>query len=65
MMARKKKITEKRLMAAIKSGEYIGFCTACGAEHGECEPDARKYPCENCGEDKVYGAEELLLCGAG
>lgn len=38
-----------------------GFCIACGHEHGGVEPDARKYPCESCGERKVYGAEELLL----
>lgn len=23
--------------------------------------DARKYPCESCGENRVYGAEEWLL----
>jgi len=38
-----------------------GFCLACGAENGGCEPDARCYPCEVCGERKVYGAQELLL----
>jgi predicted RNA-binding Zn-ribbon protein involved in translation (DUF1610 family) len=65
MSARKRKITVKRIMRAIEDDEYTGFCTACGAERGGCEPDAREYPCENCGEDKVYGAEELLLCGAG
>lgn len=38
-----------------------GFCTACGEEADECEPDARKYVCESCNEPAVYGAEELLL----
>jgi hypothetical protein len=38
-----------------------GFCIRCGAEHDGCEPDARKYPCEDCGANAVYGAEELLL----
>ena len=38
-----------------------GFCTVCGFQQGGCEPDAREYTCENCGEDKVFGAEELLL----
>lgn len=65
MTARKRKITEARLVRAIKRDEDLGFCTGCGAERGGCEPDAREYPCEECGEDKVYGAEELLLCGAG
>jgi hypothetical protein len=39
-----------------------GFCIACGEEVDGCEPDARQYECECCGEEKsVYGAEELLL----
>lgn len=41
-----------------------GLCTACGAEVDGCEPDARGYDCEACGEaGTVYGAEELLLAG--
>ena len=38
-----------------------GFCLACGCENDGCEPDARRYPCESCGERQVYGADELLL----
>lgn len=38
-----------------------GFCVACGTEAEGCEPDARHYPCEHCGQSAVYGAEELLL----
>jgi predicted RNA-binding Zn-ribbon protein involved in translation (DUF1610 family) len=56
-----KKISLKRLMAACESGDYLGFCTACGAEADGVEPDAREYECESCGEAKVYGAEELLM----
>lgn len=41
-----------------------GFCLACGEQsEGFCEPDAREYPCQACGESKVYGAEELVLMG--
>lgn len=40
---------------------YLGFCLACGYEQGGCEPDARDYKCEECGERKVYGAEECLI----
>lgn len=41
-----------------------GFCLACGLEvESGVEPDARKYPCESCGEPMVYGLEELLLMG--
>jgi len=43
--------------------DYIGFCTNCGAERPCCEPDAREYECEECGANKVYGAEELLVMG--
>jgi len=38
-----------------------GVCTACGAETDGCEPDARNYECDDCGEREVFGAEELLL----
>lgn len=38
-----------------------GFCVACGNEQDGCEPDARKYKCESCGERAVYGAEELAM----
>lgn len=38
-----------------------GFCLACGNEQGGCEPDARRYRCEACGERQVYGAEELAI----
>lgn len=54
-------ITLDRVMAAVESGEYIGFCLACGSEAWEVEPDARKYHCEECHANKVYGAEEILL----
>lgn len=40
-----------------------GFCIKCGAYHDGCEPDAAKYPCEECGEKAVYGAQEILLRG--
>ncbi len=38
-----------------------GFCIACGNEQDGCEPDAREYECESCGEHMVYGAAELML----
>ena len=43
--------------------DYIGFCIACGAAKDCCEPDAREYECDDCGQFKVYGAEELLIMG--
>ena len=43
--------------------QNLGFCTECGAEKDSCEPDAREYRCEDCGERAVYGAEELIVMG--
>jgi hypothetical protein len=57
----KAKVSLKAVMAAIESGEYMGFCLACGAEAYGVEPDAREYECEICSAHKVYGAEELLM----
>ena len=55
------KLSIDRIMEACESGDNMGFCLACGAEAYGVEPDARKYECEECGEPKVYGAEELVL----
>lgn len=41
-----------------------GRCLACGAEAYGVEPDAREYQCDACGENQVYGIEELLIMGA-
>lgn len=41
-----------------------GICLACGDFRGECEPDARKYECWNCGKHEVYGLEEAMMMGA-
>jgi hypothetical protein len=58
-------ITEERILDAVKRQmttlDDPGFCLACGNEQGGCEPDARRYRCEACGEKQVYGAAELLL----
>jgi hypothetical protein len=40
-----------------------GFCLACGNDQPGVEPDARKYTCDHCDADKVYGIEELALMG--
>ncbi len=58
-------IDADRLLAAVKAQTVDlvnpGFCIVCGADAEGVEPDARKYPCESCGNDTVYGAEEILL----
>ena len=53
------------IAAAQNEEEYIGFCLACGAEKYDVEPDARKYECDECGKEKVYGAQEILLMTIG
>jgi hypothetical protein len=40
-----------------------GFCIECREPTYGVEPDARRYRCESCGEDAVYGVEELLIRG--
>jgi len=49
------------IISAVESGEYMGFCTACGEEAYGIEPDAHEYKCPACDARAVYGAEELLL----
>ncbi len=46
---------------AHSSLDNPGFCIQCGADAEGVEPDARRCPCEACGQPGVYGAEELLL----
>lgn len=43
--------------------EYAGWCIACGRKAYGIEPDAHEYECEHCGQNKVYGAEEMALMG--
>lgn len=58
-------LTLDRVMDAAKEQMFgmgnPGFCHACGEDADGCEPDARKYECDCCGEMAVYGAEETLL----
>ena len=42
---------------------YGGVCLDCGARTTGVEPDARRYRCERCGREAVYGLEEALLMG--
>ena len=64
-MKKHSKVTLDRVMNAVESQtngtNNPGFCIACGNEQEDCEPDAREYKCEECGENEVYGAEELLM----
>lgn len=56
------KITEDCYTEADE--ENLGFCISCKRFTTSCcEPDARKYECEECGKNTVYGAEEALIMG--
>jgi predicted RNA-binding Zn-ribbon protein involved in translation (DUF1610 family) len=57
----RKRFTLEQLEEAAEL--YNGFCLSCGAEREECEPDAERYPCPECGENEVFGAEQILLTG--
>lgn len=41
--------------------DSTGLCIKCGAESPDIEPDARECECEVCGEDAVFGAEQIVL----
>ncbi len=55
------KLTLDQVMDSIRDDAYEGFCLKCGEVKDGCEPDARGYLCDACGENQVYGAEEILL----
>lgn len=41
--------------------EHMGLCVDCGALRDRTEPDATNYPCEECGDNSVFGLEQVLL----
>ena len=56
------KITQEEYEDATYN--YEGWCTNCEYfTRDECEPDAAKYRCPDCGHRTVYGAEEALMLG--
>jgi hypothetical protein len=58
-------ITGDRIVEAVERHNTTldnpGFCLACGADADGCEPDMERGECEACGEEAVYGADELLI----
>ena len=65
LMKMHRSITVDRVLGAVERQRTTldnpGFCIACGQDADGCEPDARRYECESCGERAVYGAEELMF----
>jgi hypothetical protein len=48
----------------LAADDNSGRCIECGAVAEQpCEPDARKYKCSACGQDAVYGLQEIVLMG--
>ena len=56
-------LTPDVVIDAIENYEGVGFCLKCGFWQYGCEPDARGYECDECGEKAVYGAEEIMVMG--
>lgn len=57
-------ISEREISEAMFGMDFdAGVCIECGNRQGGCEPDAENYECEACGEFKVFGLEQALLCG--
>lgn len=58
-------ITDERVIQACEAQTFgldnPGFCLECGADAYGCEPDARNYECDECGERQVFGASEVLI----
>jgi len=45
---------------AMNIDPYTGFCLACGDQADGVDPDAEEEECDNCGKQKVYGAEQII-----
>lgn len=60
-MIRPHKTIIQNAIAALEADTYTGYCLVCGHEHENIEPDAAKYQCENCGNNQVYGAFNIVL----
>jgi len=56
-------VTEREASDIMFGMDNIGYCLSCGEEAYGCEPDARNYTCESCGERQVFGFEECLIMG--
>jgi len=57
------KFTIEEIEGMISEGGF-GFCKICDEEaEYYCDPDTRAALCENCGENGVYGVEELIQMG--
>lgn len=56
-----KVILESNTEYAELENDNFGLCLHCGCDHYICEPDAERYHCDDCGENRVYGLVHLLM----
>lgn len=54
-------MTTEEAEALIFDSEDLGFCIYCGEDAYGVEPDARRYECECCGKNGVWGIPELII----
>lgn len=54
-------VTADRACELAEEDMSLGICIECGTEAEGVEPDAERYHCDECGANKVYGAEQLVI----
>ncbi len=54
-------LTIDDILEVVRADGLTGFCLACGADKDMVEPDAQNYPCDECKELQVFGAEFILI----
>ncbi len=54
-------VTGERVIKMMERDDNEGICLTCGADAQGVEPDARHVKCAACGDNAVYGAEEILI----
>lgn len=57
------RISYRAVFSSYDEMEGVGFCAHCGDHHYNVEADAKQEECESCGENAVYGSEQLLTMG--
>ena len=55
-----KGLTIEDVMEYCEDGT-VGFCMSCGELADGVEPDAERYECDNCQNESVYGAEQIII----
>ena len=51
----------EQVIEAVQRNDRTGICEDCGSEQQNIDPDATGIECEDCGKNKVSGAEEFMF----